>query len=130
MMADVFDEAIEQQSAIRILVEKARADDHSERRGSQRYPFFRPVIVVPKHHRPGGLSAYARDISHSGIGLILFWPLETGPVELAIRIGEDEEVTVTGHVHWCQPCGQGWYSAGICFTGEEPDGFELPPTDQ
>jgi hypothetical protein len=105
---------VTQQRSVKALVEKARAV-HDDRRQDQRYPFFQPVTITAEHSRPVALSAFSRDISESGIGLLLYWPLKPGSANLVIHFDRDEPVSVTGYVTWCRPCGQGWYTAGISF---------------
>ena len=109
-------ETVVQQKAIRALVDKARAVDKEDRRQDQRFPFFQPVTITAEHSRPVALSAFSRDISESGIGLLLYWPLKPGSANLVIHFDQDEPISVFGYVTWCRPCGQGWYVAGISFN--------------
>lgn len=110
------DERIGQKAATHVLVEKARCGFSEELRQFQRFPFFQPVTVDAGPDGPRCLSAFSRDISAWGIGLLLNSPLGLGPVHLRIHFGEDEDISVTGFVRWCQPSGHGWYLAGISFN--------------
>ena len=110
-----------QQDGARILVEKARTGCHDELRQSRRFPFFQPVTIDTREAGATCLSAFSRDISAWGIGLLLNSPLKLQMVNLKIHFGEDEDVSVAGFVRWCQPCGQGWYLAGISFNDSSCD---------
>ena len=114
-MMTIGNDTVEQRTNIRVLVDKARAADKDERRQSQRFPFFQPVTITAEHSRPVALSAFSRDISESGMGLLLYWPLKPGSANLVIYFDQEDPVSVTGYVTWCRPCGQGWYTAGISF---------------
>lgn len=110
-----------QEQAVRTLVERARAGLLDERREGRRFPFFQPVIVSSNQDGTVSLSAFSRDVSAWGIGLLCYWPLRLRPVNLRIYFGEDEEISVAGYVRWCHPCGQGWYVAGVSFNDGECD---------
>lgn len=109
------DGRVAQQKAIRTLLEKARASS-GDRRESERFPFFQPVTITAEHDRPVSLSAFSRDISECGMGLLLYWPLKRGAAHMIIHLSETDEISVAGEVCWCHPCGQGWYTAGIRFS--------------
>jgi hypothetical protein len=112
---------IGQLQAVRTLVERARAGLLAERREGRRFPFFQPVIVSNDLDGTVSLSAFSRDISAWGIGLLCYWPLRLRPVNLKIYFSDDEEISVGGFVRWCHPCGQGWYVAGVSFADDECD---------
>jgi hypothetical protein len=100
----------------RVLVEKARSGFQEELRQSRRFPFFQPVTVDAEQDGRTCISAFSRDISAWGIGLLLNCPLKLRAVNLRIHFSADDETAVTGVVRWCQPCGHGWYLAGISFN--------------
>ncbi len=115
------DERIGQEPAIRLLVEKARSGLQADLRQGGRFPFFQPVTVASDQDGTVSFSAFSRDISAWGIGLLSNWPLRLRSVNLRIHFGEDEGVSVTGYVRWCQPCGHGWYVAGVSFNDGDCD---------
>ncbi len=118
-------ECVGPEQATRALFEKARSGLHDELRQSRRFPFFQPVTIDTLQDGTECLSAFSRDISPRGIGLLLNWPLKLRPVNLRIHFGEDEEIPITGYVRWCQPCGHGWYVAGVSFNDGDGDGDEI-----
>ena len=79
------------------------------RRVQQRFPYFRQVAI-----RCGGKawqSAFCRDISREGMGLVHKWPLVPG--RAIVRISdEEEEHEVSIDIRWCLPAGQGWFFSG------------------
>jgi hypothetical protein len=109
-----------QRHAIRTLVDKARAVE-AENRSQQRFPFFQPVAITAEHDGTVSLSAFSRDISEDGIGLLLYFPVRLRFVHLKVYLNEDESLSLTGYVKWCQPCGNGWYVAGVTFDEERSD---------
>jgi hypothetical protein len=113
-MTEVLTQASENRESTLFLVEKARSGLQDELRQSRRFPFFQPVTV---HAADGSanLSAFSRDVSAWGIGLLMNFPLNQQEVRLTIHFTDKENVDVRGIVRWCQPCGQGWYLAGISF---------------
>ena len=114
-------ERVDQEQAIRTLVERARYGLLAERREARRFPFFQPVVISSDKDGTVSLSAFSRDVSAWGIGLLCYWPLRVRPVTLKIYFDEAEEITVSGFVRWCHPCGHGWYVAGVSFNDGECD---------
>jgi hypothetical protein len=100
-------------NALHPLLVEARANDKRQDRWGIRYPFFRVVSI----ETPDGnhFTAFSRDISASGIGLLHSVELPTGDVEISITTGRGYSVKVTTRVSWCQPCGEGWYISGGQF---------------
>jgi hypothetical protein len=121
----MMNKCVEQQKIVRELVDRARAAGEDQRT-VQRYPFFQPVSITAEHDGTVSLSAFSRDISESGIGLLLYFPVRLRFVHLKLHLADDEEVSLTGYVRWCQPCGHGWYAAGVDFKDGQSDeiGFE------
>ena len=80
-----------------------------------RHAFFRPVsIEVDDGHQ---YSAFSREISSSGIGLIHNVELPDGDVEITISSEQGYSIRVRTNIMWCQPCGEGWYISGGKFVG-------------
>ena len=69
--------------AIYQLIVEAKAALKADRRGDVRYAFFRPVsIELDDGHVH---SAFTREISETGIGLVHNMPLGEGEVEISVR---------------------------------------------
>jgi hypothetical protein len=110
-----------QLESVRTLVERARAGLLDERREGRRFPFFQPVVVSGDQAESVSFSAFSRDVSAWGIGLLCFWPLRLRPVQMKVFFQDEEAVELKGYVQWCHPCGQGWYAAGVSFQEGECD---------
>ena len=116
MLASQIEQRSDQKEGTRVLLEKARSGLQEELRQSRRFPFFKPVTIDVEHNGTQCLAAFSRDISAWGIGLLLNSPLKLDAVRLKIHFGETEDICVSGFVRWCQPCGHGWYLAGVSFN--------------
>jgi hypothetical protein len=91
---------------------KAEADQ----RVSQRYPFFRPVTITIGGCGGKKVSAFSRDISPSGIGLLHSMPLDTDRLRLSIPWTEGHPLEIRTDIRWCAPAGEGWYLSGGRFV--------------
>jgi PilZ domain len=101
--------------AIYQLIVEAKAALKTDRRGEVRYAFFRPVsIEMDDGHK---YSAFTREISETGIGLIHNMDLNDGEVEISIRSDCGYSIRVRTQIMWCQSCGEGWYISGGRFAG-------------
>ena len=101
--------------AIYQLIVEAKAALKTDRRAEVRYAFFRPVsIEMDDGHR---YSAFTREISETGIGLIHNMDLPEGEVEISIRSDCGYSIRVRTRIVWCQACGEGWYISGGRFIG-------------
>src|SRR5262245_39797955 len=91
--------------AIHQLISEALCENKHDRRREPRYPFFRRISVGLKDgHRH---SAFTREISASGIGLVHNVEFLPGEVELSIPSEQGCVVRVRTRIVWCQPCGDG-----------------------
>lgn len=101
--------------AIYQLIVEARSKENKDRRRDVRHAFFRPVwIDVDDGHR---YSAFSREISSSGIGLIHNVELSNGEVEITVSSEQGYSIRVRTKIMWCQPCGEGWFISGGKFVG-------------
>jgi hypothetical protein len=101
--------------AIYQLIVEAKAALKTDRRAEVRYAFFRPVsIEMDDGHK---YSAFTREISETGIGLIHNMDLFEGEVEISIRSDCGYSIRVRTQIVWCQSCGEGWYISGGRFVG-------------
>jgi hypothetical protein len=105
--------------SITTLLSTARAANLADRRVEPRYPFFQPLAIQPRRTGCHQFSAFSRDISESGMGLLHNMPLDTEEVILTIS-GDDGAFVLPGQIMWCRPCGEGWYLSGAKFHRAEP----------
>src|SRR4051812_46863472 len=97
------------------LIDESEVSDKRDRRGvSPRHPFFRPVSVCVNGCK---LSAFSRDMSETGIGLLHSFDLQLGETEIVISSVKGYSVSVLTRIVWCRPCGEGWYFSGGEFVG-------------
>ena len=97
----------------RILAKAQRFDE--ERRMAGRHPFFYPVLLR-LHQGTQQYSAFTRDISEGGIGLLHSMPIEPQTLTVITRLDSgDEQVELPIRLVWCLPCGEGWYISGGAF---------------
>ena len=101
--------------AIHQLIVEAHLENNHDRRHELRYPFFRRVSVHTADGRR--YSAFTREISASGVGLIHNMELLSGEVELTIPSERGCSIRVRTRIVWCQSCGEGWYLSGGKFVG-------------
>lgn len=84
-------------------------------RASVRSPFFGPVtITLGSDHFPR-FSAFARDLSPVGIGLLHIMPLDRGEVVVHLSAGHESPIAMRTQIIWCEDCGEGWYISGGRF---------------
>jgi hypothetical protein len=112
---------VEIEAAVERLLADARNDRGVERRVESRHPFFCPVFVMPQHDRSRRFSAFAREISRSGIGLLHNMKLSPGPATLVIVSSNGARRQFSAEVVWCRPMGEGWFISGCRFVDVTPD---------
>jgi hypothetical protein len=97
------------------LVVEAHQDSRKDRRSETRYPLFRQIVL----QAPGcpACTAFTREISSVGVGLLHNVQLVPGEVELSIPSKKGYSIRVRTKILWCQPCGEGWYLSGGQFVG-------------
>ncbi|MGD9648528.1 MAG: PilZ domain-containing protein [Pirellulales bacterium] len=95
------------------LIAEAREADQQERRQTVRYPFFRPVTVRTDMFRKH--SAFTREISTDGIGLLHRVEFRLGKVDVLVPNSGGTTARLRVHILWCKPCGEGWYISGGRF---------------
>jgi PilZ domain len=101
--------------AIYQLIVEAQSKENKDRRRDVRYAFFRPVsIQLDDGHQ---YSAFSREISSTGIGLIHNVDLPDRDVDITISSEQGYSIRVRTTIVWCQPCGEGWYISGGKFAG-------------
>ena len=96
-------------------VQEAAHAAASDRRLQRRYPFFRPITISTDVDERTKLSAFSRDISPAGVGLLHGVPLSPGRVGLKIPLTTRHQLDVSAEIGWCAPAGEGWYLSGGRF---------------
>lgn len=94
----------------------AAAQGHADRRVDPRHAFFTTVTLRSDSNPSVVVSAFSREISRSGIGLLHAAPVFAKELyEVDIRI-VDVRVVRRAQVIWCRAVGDGWYLSGIRFV--------------
>jgi hypothetical protein len=97
------------------ILASAREGEAAERRTDRRFPFFAPVTLRPAAAIDRPQTAYARELSQGGIGLLHVVPFDVGQVfQIAIQ-HEAFNWRKRVEVVWCKPAGDGWYLSGCRF---------------
>jgi hypothetical protein len=86
-----------------------------DRRTSRRISFFGPVTVGLPDVDYVTLSAFARDISPGGVGLVHLMPLQKGEVVIGLTVPSGKQVSLLTEICWCRDYGNGWYASGGRF---------------
>lgn len=86
------------------------------RRTEQRTPFFGPVTIRHSDCPEVHLSAFVRDLSPSGIGLVHLMPLKRGEVLIDLPLPLGIMVRLRTEILWCRDYENGWYASGGRFT--------------
>ena len=100
--------------AVYEILREAQANDKKEVRSQERYAFFRPVTV---HVGKQQISAFSREVSETGIGLLHSSALPLEEVEVTIPTEQGYSVRIRTRMFWCEPCGEGWHISGGQFVG-------------
>ena len=82
-----------------------------DRRTEARLPYFGPTRIS----LPGAdldFSAFVRDISVAGIGLVHIMPLARGEVILELQLPLGDVANLRVEILWCRDYGNGWYASG------------------
>jgi hypothetical protein len=99
-------------SAVMRVIKEARDSADLEQRRTIRVPFFRPVLVGLGDDAPPRFSAFCRDLSLYGIGLLHIMPLHCREVVVRFSSRSGEPTDLRVRIDWCQDCGEGWYMSG------------------
>lgn len=94
----------------------SRESHFAERRTEERYPFFSQVMLEPFERTERKLSAYSREISAGGIGLLHVMPLELGNIYQVIVDESLFPFRRFAEVLWCRSAGHGWFLSGWRFV--------------
>jgi hypothetical protein len=86
------------------------------RRAVRRVSYFGPVAVGLPDTKMVEISAFARDISAGGIGLVHLMPLHQGEVVVTLPLPSGPSIRLLAEIRWCRDYGNGWYASGAQFV--------------
>lgn len=100
------------------LLHEAQRARFTERRTEARHPFARPVRIKLSD---GVVSAFSKDVSKQGMGIIVDRPFKMGTIAtVAIHSTHHTPVTLKCEVRWCDKFGAGWFLTGWKFVSVAP----------
>jgi hypothetical protein len=93
----------------------SRSESGAERRTAERNGFFAPVNLKPCTAPTQRWSAFSRDLSSDGIGLLHNMAIERGTIcEVSVKCN-GAELRHEAECMWCTAAGEGWYLSGWRF---------------
>jgi hypothetical protein len=95
-------------------------DGRLDARAVPRKSYFGAVTVCLCGAPDPKLSAFARDISPLGIGLVHTRPIESGEVIVTLDLPSGGSVRLRTEIIWCKSFGDGWYASGGRFIDVLP----------
>jgi hypothetical protein len=113
-IADKLHETIGLRTAVSELLSQA-LNQEIERRGCQREPFLAPVFIQPKGDSGPSLTAFSRDVSSDGIGLLHAFPLDLTET-VVVFLDSNQKIRLKVSIAWCKPFGEGWFVSGGRFV--------------
>jgi hypothetical protein len=87
-----------------------------ESRKAPRICFFGPATISLPDSNSQLLSAFARDVSATGIGLVHLMPIDRGDVIVTLSLPSGRLVSLRTEILWCRNYDNGWYSSGGRFV--------------
>lgn len=102
-----------------LLIADAVLDDE-ERRKQGRHPYFHPITIQLKDS-PELYSAFARDVSQTGLGLLHWMPIPPQIIRVILELHDGTTIRVGVKISWCSAWGKGWYISGGRFVDVEID---------
>jgi hypothetical protein len=101
--------------AVDCLLAESNHNEFAERRVEPRFPFFAPVSGMVVDGDGSLFSAFSREISRSGIGLLHNMELKPGRVVITITSAAGTKFNMSTEILWCKPAGEGWFLSGGRF---------------
>jgi hypothetical protein len=84
-------------------------------RAVERLPYYGPVSVALEIPNSASLSAFAREVSEGGIGLIHVMPLKEVEVVIRLPLPSGRLAALRTQIVWCRDYGNGWHASGGRF---------------
>jgi hypothetical protein len=97
------------------ILDEAMAREQTDRRAEVRYPFFCHTNIALRDGRQQQLTAFSREISLAGVGLLHNMPLQRQEVIVTFLREHGGPISLRTEIVWCRPCGEGWYLSGGKF---------------
>jgi hypothetical protein len=108
-----------QREAVHQLLAEAASKEQLDRRSEVRHPFFSPLSITPEDGQHKKFSAFSREISPSGIGLLHNMRIDLGVVTISVHREGGRTVELRTEILWCRACGEGWYLSGGRFVSDD-----------
>ena len=86
-----------------------------DRRHDARTSYFGPVTIRLPEEPEVHFSAFTRDLSASGIGMIHLMPLDNREVVIAVPLPSGMSAALLTQIFWCHDYHDGWYASGGRF---------------
>ena len=102
-------------------------DERLDQRAAPRKSYFGPVTVSLDGAADVKLSAFARDVSPLGIGLVHIMPVHQGEVVVSLDLPSGNKVALRTEIVWCKNFDDGWYASGGRFI--DVVGSSKPPSE-
>lgn len=91
------------------------SDSWLEQRSTRRLAYFGPVTLTLPCPYGLTISAFVRDVSPGGIGLVHLTPLTQGELLVALSLPSGRAVSMRTEILWCRAYPHGWYASGGRF---------------
>jgi hypothetical protein len=102
--------------AVNALLDQAiEGTTGQDQREDLRVTYFGPATIRPEGSRFPRVSAFTRDLSPLGIGLLHVMPLDPGKVVVELALPHGGTLELLAQIVWCRDCGEGWYISGGRF---------------
>ena len=89
--------------------------DKREQRRERRIPYLASVSITPFGVPGERISAFVRDLSPGGIGLVYLTPMQTDEVVVKLQLPRDRMVAMVTQVVWRREFADGWFACGGRF---------------
>ena len=86
-----------------------------EHRRAVRRPFLGSATVSLTGASSNAFTAFARDVSTLGIGLVHTQPIDCGEVVVRLHQAGGRSIAFRTEILWCKDFGDGWYASGGRF---------------
>ncbi len=115
-------EACKFREVIERLLDEDRRFNMKERRSIMRQPCFRPATIMLNQLQTTPCTAFVRDISEIGIGLVHDFSATIGQLGyIGVHRVWDDPVVFRCEVRWCEKWGNGWFLSGWKILSIESD---------
>ena len=104
------------ESIVKGLLKEDSDYDRHESRSAHRESLVRAVTIEVRRPKEIVLSAFSRNISGSGIGLITDEKIaDSSTAVLTIEPLKDRPSKILAECRWCKPYGKNWFISGWLF---------------